>query len=104
MLRDKTTPQEPGQKPQAPHHWGLLSEAIAGLEAFFPHHRQSSAPDMRMEQHEAVTTAGEDFPDVRGEDFGHQPQAQQQQQSRPAAATQPGQRAVTTGRRPLFGS
>jgi hypothetical protein len=51
-----------------------------------------------------VTTAGEDFPDVRGEDFGHQPQAQQQQQSRPAAATQPGQRAVTTGRRPLFGS
>ncbi len=97
MLRDKT---EAGQQPQAPHHGGLLSETSADLEAFFPHHHQSSAPNIRMEQHEAVTTtAGEDLPDVPGEDFGHQPQAQQQ--SRPAAATQPGQRTVP-GRRPLF--
>ncbi len=103
MLRDKTMTQEVGQQPQAPHHRGLLSEAIASLEKFFPHPHQSSTANMRMGQHEAVTTtASEDLPDVRGEDLGHQPQAQQQQQSRPAAATQPGQRAVT-GRRPLFG-
>jgi hypothetical protein len=103
MLRDKTRTQESAQQPQAPDHRGLLSEAIASLEKFFPHPHRSSAPNMRMGQPEVVTTAREDWPDVRVEDLGHQPQAQQQQQSRPAAASQPGQRAVS-GRRPLFRS
>ena len=88
MLRDKTKTQDSAQQPEGPHHQGLLSEVISGLEAFFPHHHQSPV-------------AREDSPDMRGEYSGRQPQTQQQQQSRPAEAAPPGQRAVP-GRRPLF--
>ena len=84
---------------------GLLSEAIASLQTFFPHLHQSLPPAARMEQREMLTTVKEDFPYVQGEDFGcrPQPQALQQQQSQPYGAPPEGQHTVP-GRRPFFGN
>ncbi len=101
MHRHEARTQGIAQQPTAPPHGGLLSDAIASLHAFFPHPQQSSAPVPRMEQRGALPTVTEDLPG--GEDFGCQPQAQQQQQSRPGATAQPGQHTVP-GRRPLFGN
>ena len=101
MHRHEARAQGIAQQPTVPHRWGLLSEAIASLQAFFPHPHQSSTSVPRMEQHGALPTVKEDLPN--GEEFGRQPQVQQQQQSRPGATAQPGGCAMP-GRRPLFRS
>lgn len=105
MDRHETRTQETVQQPPASPTRGLLSDTIAGLEAFFPHRQESSAPTARMEQRDMATAVEDDSSYLQGDDFGDQPQAQQLQQCQPGAAAQPGQHQhAAPGRRPLFRS
>jgi hypothetical protein len=103
MDRHETRHQESAQQPSNSTKRGLLSDTIAGLEAFFPHRHQSSAPPTALEQRAMVASGENDLSEDRGQDPGRQPDAQQQRLGQPGAAARPGQHAGS-GRRPLFRS